>query len=144
MLAQRLVRALCPHCRTEQPATPEQIEELLADYLHSAPEGALELTRESLLADWMDRFALDGQLMSYRAPGCQHCDGSGMKGRLGIHELMSSDRDMRHLIQTRATAGQIQLHAMRAGMRTLRQDGIERVLQGLTTIEEIRSTSSEP
>jgi type II secretory ATPase GspE/PulE/Tfp pilus assembly ATPase PilB-like protein len=143
VLAQRLVRGLCRYCRIEERASPAQIEELLADYLRAAPAGIPQLTRDDVLADWQHRFARGGHLMSYRAPGCQHCSGRGMKGRLGIHELMVNDRDLRRLIQTRATATELQACALRAGMHTLRQDGIEKVLQGLTTIEEVRSTSSE-
>jgi type II secretory ATPase GspE/PulE/Tfp pilus assembly ATPase PilB-like protein len=142
VLAQRLVRRICKHCRTERPATAEETEELLADFLHGVPEGVPELTREAVHADWLQRFAKDGQLMSHHGPGCKQCSGSGLKGRVGIHELMPNDRELRHLIQTRATATELQACAMRNGMRTLRQDGIERVLQGLTTIEEVRSTSA--
>jgi type II secretory ATPase GspE/PulE/Tfp pilus assembly ATPase PilB-like protein len=142
VLAQRLVRRICKHCRTERPATPEEIEELLADFLHGTPEGIPGLTRDAVLDDWQQRFAKDGRLMSYHSPGCKQCSGTGLKGRVGIHELMANDRDLRHLIQTRATVSQMQACALRNGMRTLRQDGIERVLQGLTTIEEVRSTSA--
>jgi type II secretory ATPase GspE/PulE/Tfp pilus assembly ATPase PilB-like protein len=143
VLAQRLVRAFCRHCRTERPASTAQVEELLADYLNAVPAGALDITRESLLADWKKRFGHEGRLMSYEAVGCVHCGGSGMQGRLGIHELMSSDRTLRRLIQTRASSAELLAHAMRSGMRTLRQDGIEKVLLGLTSIEEVRATSNE-
>jgi type II secretory ATPase GspE/PulE/Tfp pilus assembly ATPase PilB-like protein len=142
VLAQRLVRRICKGCRTERPATADETEELLADYLHGAPEGVPALTREALRSDWLQRFAKDGQLMHYHGAGCKQCGGSGLKGRLGMHELMPNDRDLRHLIQSRATVSELQACAMRNGMRTLRQDGIERVLQGLTTIEEVRSTSA--
>jgi len=142
VLAQRLVRRVCKHCRAERPATAVEIDDLLNDYLYSAPEGAAELTREALLADWHQRFAKDGHLMTYQAMGCKQCSGSGLKGRLGIHELMANDRDVRRLIQSRATATELQAGAMRNGMRTLRQDGIERVLQGLTTMDEVRATSA--
>jgi type II secretory ATPase GspE/PulE/Tfp pilus assembly ATPase PilB-like protein len=142
VLAQRLVRRVCKNCRSERPATSEEIEELLADFLSNAPEGSADLTPEAVRADWQERFAKDGKLMSYHAVGCKVCSGTGLKGRLGIHELMPNDKQLRHLIQTRATASDLQACAMRNGMRTLRQDGIERVLQGLTTIEEVRSSSA--
>jgi type II secretory ATPase GspE/PulE/Tfp pilus assembly ATPase PilB-like protein len=142
VLAQRLVRRMCKNCRTERPATADEIDELLSDFLSVAPEGAADLTPDAVRADWHQRFAKDGKLMSFHAPGCKVCSDSGLKGRLGIHELMPNDRELRHLIQTRATATDLQACAMRNGMRTLRQDGIERVLQGLTTIEEVRSTSA--
>jgi type II secretory ATPase GspE/PulE/Tfp pilus assembly ATPase PilB-like protein len=59
-----------------------------------------------------------------------------------LHELMVVDRDVRHLIQTHARAEELQRCALGAGMHTLRQDGIEKVLAGLTTIEEVRATSN--
>jgi type II secretory ATPase GspE/PulE/Tfp pilus assembly ATPase PilB-like protein len=143
VLAQRLVRRLCKSCRLERPATAAQIDELVNDYLHAVPAGAPQLTRDEVLADWQDRFAHDGHLMFHEAPGCEQCTGTGMRGRVGIHELMTNNRDLRRLIQTRATPVELQACAMHGGMRTLRQDGIEKVLQGLTTIEEVRSTSNE-
>jgi type II secretory ATPase GspE/PulE/Tfp pilus assembly ATPase PilB-like protein len=143
VLAQRLVRRLCPHCRTAGPATPAQIDELLNDYLHAIPPNGPRIGRDDLLTDWNSRFAQDGHLMAYQSPGCDQCRGSGLRGRVGIHELMTNGRDLRRLIQARTPPIELQACAMHAGMRTLRQDGIEKVLQGLTTIEEVRSTSNE-
>jgi len=143
VLAQRLVRALCTHCRRAKPASAAQIDELVADYLHAVPAGALDLTRASLIEDWQRRFAQDGRLMSYEAPGCARCGGTGLHRRAGIHELMPNDRELRSLIQARASAADLLAKAVRLGMRTLRQDGIEKVLQGVTTIEEVRSNSNE-
>ena len=143
VLAQRLVRKTCPHCRTERPATPAEIEELLADYLGGVPPEMPGMSREVVLDDWRARFGRDGRLMSYRAAGCEHCGGSGLRGRIGIHELMVNSREVRRMIQKRAAALELQACAMFDGLRTLRQDGIEKVLQGLTTIEEVRATSNE-
>ncbi|RYF70124.1 MAG: pilus assembly protein PilB, partial [Comamonadaceae bacterium] len=70
------------------------------------------------------------------------CDQSGFKGRAGLHELMMISRELRHLIQTGARAEALQATALREGMRTLRQDGIEKVLAGQTTIDEVRATSN--
>lgn len=143
VLAQRLVRRLCTHCRTEKPAPPEQIDELANDYVRAVSGGGVELDRDQVLSDWHSRFAPAGHLLSYHSPGCEQCRGSGLRGRVGIHELMINERELRHLIQTRATPRELQACAVRGGMRTLRQDGIEKVLQGLTTIEEVRATSNE-
>ena len=73
--------------------------------------------------------------------GCEQCSGSGYSGRAGIHELMMVTRGLRHLIQTGQRADELQRYAMGDGMRTLRQDGIEKVLAGVTTIEEVRANS---
>ncbi|HEY4039209.1 MAG TPA: ATPase, T2SS/T4P/T4SS family [Burkholderiaceae bacterium] len=143
VLAQRLVRRVCPHCRIQRAATPAQIDELLNDYLHAIPPNGPRINREDILMDWQSRFEQDGQLMLYEAPGCEQCRGTGLRGRVGIHELMTNGRDLRRLIQARTPTVELQACAMHAGMRTLRQDGIEKVLQGLTTIEEVRATSNE-
>jgi type II secretory ATPase GspE/PulE/Tfp pilus assembly ATPase PilB-like protein len=65
-----------------------------------------------------------------------------IRGERGIHELMSISRDLRRLIQTGARSEELQRQAMREGMRTLRQDGIDKVLAGLTSLEEVRATSN--
>jgi type II secretory ATPase GspE/PulE/Tfp pilus assembly ATPase PilB-like protein len=143
VLAQRLVRRMCTHCRAERPATPTEIDELLADYLRVAPEGVPELSRTAVVADWNARLAPKGKLLVYKSMGCEHCGGSGLRGRLGIHELMINSHALRRLIQKRSTPFEMQACALHEGMRTLRQDGIEKVLLGLTTIEEVRATSNE-
>jgi len=148
VLAQRLVRRLCTHCRLPCEASPEEEEELLQDYLH-ALEGVDEApAAQEVLAEWRARFAADKagaataqRLTRYKPVGCQHCNGSGWRGRVAIHELMMVSRQLRHLIQTGARAQQLLRQALGEGMRTLRQDGIEKVLAGVTTIEEVRASS---
>ncbi|MEK8049331.1 ATPase, T2SS/T4P/T4SS family [Ideonella sp. DXS22W] len=142
VLAQRLVRRWCPQCVTAQPATLEETELLLDEYLHAYPDGAAAPTRDALLADWTQRYGQDGALLRHHAPGCKRCNGSGYSGRVGLHELLLISREQRHLIQTTAAAEQIQALGMREGMRTLRQDGILKVLAGLTSIDEVRATSN--
>ncbi|MFX8274265.1 type IV-A pilus assembly ATPase PilB, partial [Acinetobacter baumannii] len=75
--------------------------------------------------------------MKYTSPGCGACGGSGYKGRAGLHELLTVSKNLRRLIQTGARAEEIQLAALGEGMRSLRQDGIVKVLQGITTIAEV-------
>ena len=77
-----------------------------------------------------------------RHKGCDRCDQSGFKGRIGLHELMLIDRELRQLIQTNSRSEELQRCALGSGMRTLRQDGIEKMLAGLTTLEEVRATSN--
>ena len=81
-------------------------------------------------------------LLHHHAPGCSHCDHSGFASRVGLHELLVVSRELRHLIQTSARAEELQRVAMNEGMRTLRQDGIHKVLAGLTAIEEVRAISN--
>jgi type II secretory ATPase GspE/PulE/Tfp pilus assembly ATPase PilB-like protein len=141
VLAQRLVRRLCTQCRVSEPASAELTEELLRDYLHAFGSGDAPMTSADVLARWKKNSS-DGRLMAHRSPGCKHCDNSGFKGRAGLHELMVVSREMRHLIQTGARAEALQKTAMAEGMRTLRQDGIDKVWAGITTIDEVRATSN--
>jgi len=142
VLAQRLVRRLCSHCLTSRPATQDQIEELLNDYMHAFGAGEPPLTRDAVLSSWAQRHSRDGRIQAHHSPGCEKCDTTGFKGRAGLHELMVISRELRSLVQTGARAEALQKCALAEGMRTLRQDGIEKVLAGLTTIEEVRATSN--
>ncbi len=143
VLAQRLVRRLCRHCVTSKPAEAEHVEVLLVSYSNAFPDPAQRPAHDALLADWIKRFGVNGRLHQHFAPGCPKCDNSGLSGRLGIHELLVINRELRHLIQTSARADELQRVAMADGMRTLRQDGILKVLAGQTTFAEVRATSNE-
>jgi len=140
VMGQRLVRRHCVMCVRSRPAKDEEVDELLNDYLHAGHREGSGL-EASVLADWRQRLAdRDGKLRTWHAPGCTHCDGTGLRGRLGLHELLVVTREIRHLIQKRQSVAELQACALEQGMVTLRQDGIEKVLQGLTSIEEIRAT----
>ncbi|AGU49204.1 putative type IV pilus assembly protein TapB [Variovorax paradoxus B4] len=142
VLAQRLVRRLCSHCLQSRPLRPEEIEELLADYMHSFAGQEAPDERETVRKTWHSHHGRDGQLQAFTSSGCPHCDNTGFSGRVGIHELMVISRTLRRLVQGGARAEELQEAAMREGMRTLRQDGIDKVLSGQTTIEEVRATSN--
>jgi type II secretory ATPase GspE/PulE/Tfp pilus assembly ATPase PilB-like protein len=156
VLAQRLVRRLCVKCKAPQEASPEQLQELLGDYMHVMKGAEGVPSADETLSSWRERFgsppasdasgtpeagATPGPITLYKPVGCDHCGKSGYRGRVGIHELMMVSRGLRHLIQTGGRADDLAKHALSDGMRTLRQDGIEKVLQGHTTIEEVRSSS---
>jgi type II secretory ATPase GspE/PulE/Tfp pilus assembly ATPase PilB-like protein len=142
ILAQRLVRRICPACRTSHPATETEVEELLADYVHVFGPDFTAAERDAVRTGWIERYGVDGELRMHHSPGCERCDQTGFDGRAGLHELMVISRELRHLIQTGGRAEALQATALREGMRTLRQDGIDKVLAGLTTIEEVRATSN--
>lgn len=117
VMAQRLVRLLCPHCK--QPHQPTEVE---LRSLEVTPEQAAKAT-------------------VYRAVGCSHCNQKGYLGRTLIQELLMVDDDIRSLVMQRADAGQIKKVAIKNGMKTFRDHGIEKVFAGVTTIEEILSNS---
>ncbi len=141
VLAQRLVRRLCPHCRTAREARPDEIDELLQDHIYAFPH-ELQPRGEDVLADWRARFGQHGALLHYEAPGCEHCENTGFRGRAAMHELLSVTRELRRMIQTGGRVEELQRQGLADGMRTLRQDGIEKVLAGVTTIGEVRAMSN--
>ena len=142
VMALRLVRRLCSHCRTTRPATDEETDALLDAWLASHDDAGQAPSREALLDDWLRQHGLNKRLLQHHSPGCGHCAGTGFNGRIGLHELLVIDRDLRRLIHTRASAHAMQQAALARGMRTLRQDGIAKVLAGLTTIHEVRASSN--
>jgi type II secretory ATPase GspE/PulE/Tfp pilus assembly ATPase PilB-like protein len=134
VLSQRLVRRLCEHCRQPATATDAELDELAQEYCaHSAADPAGQL------AIWRARYGRsDGRIVLNRAQGCEQCDHTGYGGRLGVYELLVVDGALRRLIQQRAPLSDISAGALANGMRTLKQDGIERILQGVTDIRQVR------
>jgi type II secretory ATPase GspE/PulE/Tfp pilus assembly ATPase PilB-like protein len=84
-----------------------------------------------------------GRLRRYHRQGCPLCDGTGYKGRMGLHELLLSDERVRERVRHRATAAELQAAGLAAGMVTLRQDGIEKVLAGLTDLSEVVAAANQ-
>ncbi len=142
VLAQRLARRLCTACRVVERAKDDYVEELLNDYLAAFPDD-MRPKPEDVLAQWLEQYGPQGWLNHCSAPGCAECMGTGLSGRIGLHELMSVTPGIRRLIQTGARSELIQIEAFKSGkFRTLRQDGIGKVLAGLTSIEEVRANSN--
>lgn len=119
VLAQRLVRKLCPECRT--PHAPDPAERRLLETSSEDP--------------------VPGTL--YAPQGCTACSGSGYQGRTGIYELLIIDDHMRTLIHDRASEGDLRNHARAHGMQGIRQDGLRWVAQGMTSLEEVLRVSRE-
>jgi type II secretory ATPase GspE/PulE/Tfp pilus assembly ATPase PilB-like protein len=141
VLAQRLVRRLCTHCRTATPLSEAEQTEWLDDYLHAFPVD-LRPDRDVVLGEWLKQHGVNGQLQHWHATGCSKCENTGFRGRAGMHELLTISKPLRRLIQTGARAEELAHAAAVEGMRSLRQDGILKVLSGVTTIEEVRATSN--
>ena len=142
ILAQRLVRRLCTACRQAVPAERARLDELAEQYLASTPDSGPE-ARAAQIARWRaDYGKADGSISLWRRVGCDQCEHDGYHGRLGIHELMLSDDTIRQHIRHRAPANEIRQSALAAGMHTLRQDGIDKVLQGLTDMSEVLAATN--
>ncbi|MBI4194256.1 MAG: Flp pilus assembly complex ATPase component TadA [Betaproteobacteria bacterium] len=145
ILAQRLARRLCTKCREPHVAAEEELNLLLNEYALELQNTRAwkengEREREKLFKEWKEGFANDkGEFTLYTAKGCDACGNTGYKGRLGLHELVMGSDDIKKLIQEHARVAEILAAALENGMRTLKQDGIEKVLQGITDIHQVRA-----
>jgi type II secretory ATPase GspE/PulE/Tfp pilus assembly ATPase PilB-like protein len=135
VLAQRLIRRLCANCRTAYVPASNELDELAHEYC-----GETELQPDKLLQVWRKQHGgSHGRITLFRAPGCPECDRTGYKGRMGLYELLVADPAVKRLVQTRAPVTEIVTIALAKGMRTLKQDGIEKVLQGVTDMHQVRT-----
>ncbi|MGS0743366.1 GspE/PulE family protein [Glaciimonas sp. GG7] len=134
VVGQRLTRKLCTACCQPYVATDEQIDTLAVEYCFN---NSLEPTE--IIADWRKRYQReDNTLILRRAVGCEKCDKSGYKGRLGVHELLLNSAAIKKKMHAKANVPEILETAIGEGMRTLRQDGIDKIFQGLTDWEQIK------
>lgn len=143
VLAQRLVRRVCPECGTKAEATQAELDVMLYEYLHSARD-ASDASRDAVLKTWRTQYGdAQGRIHTrHQGPGCPTCNQRGYKGRMGIHELLVSDDTIRSMIRQRSSAIDILQASLQSGMRTLRQDGIDKVLQGHTDLKEVLAASN--
>jgi type II secretory ATPase GspE/PulE/Tfp pilus assembly ATPase PilB-like protein len=119
LIAQRLVRKLCTKCRK-----PWKVDETILQ----AAGFPMERLKEGVI---------------YEAGGCEECRNTGFRGRTGIYEILAITDHIRPLIVSRASSSAIKTEAMKRGMRTLREDGWNKVLDGTTTVEEVLRVSEE-
>src|ERR1019366_6727771 len=95
--------------------------------------------REAVYALWKKHYANDkGEFTLYRAAGCEKCS-KGYKGRVGLHELMNGSEKIKRLLQEHARVAQLLAAALEDGMLTLKMDGIEKVLSGITDFKAVRT-----
>ncbi|MCP4650242.1 MAG: Flp pilus assembly complex ATPase component [PVC group bacterium] len=113
ILAQRLVRVICPNCKAEYLPTEKELEEV-------------KLKPQDI----------KGKVF-YKGKGCKQCEGAGYKGRIGVFELLIFDEDIRSLILDKASISELRTQAIKNGMLTLREDGLLKVFSGKTTLQEL-------
>ncbi|MBM4040513.1 MAG: type II/IV secretion system protein, partial [Planctomycetes bacterium] len=116
IMAQRLIRRICANCKEPYQPKPHELK-------------LVGLTEEEV-----------AHVTLYRGAGCGDCSHTGFKGRIGIFELMEMDTQLRDMAFHKASTNRIRDQAVASGMRTLLHDGVRKVLQGVTTIEEVLST----
>jgi len=123
IVAQRLVRKLCPKCRQAKTANPEEIEKIKKILAVISPRANIDVPKEIPTI--------------YQAAGCEACHNLGYKGRIGIYEVMTIDQTIKELTAQNAPSFKILEQAIENGMVTMLQDGILKVLMGITTLEEV-------
>jgi len=142
ILAQRLAKRLC-ECKQAYVPDAEELRLFTVEYseeLRHSKAWKADYAGESrkLVDSWNETYARDGQLHFYRAVGCDKCNKTGYKGRVGLHELLVADDQVKKLIQERARVAELFAEAVEGGMRTLKMDGMEKVMMGLTDIKMVR------
>ncbi|MFC7514883.1 ATPase, T2SS/T4P/T4SS family [Herbaspirillum sp. GCM10030257] len=143
VLAQRLAKRLCANCKQAYEPSAEELQLLLAEYCEelrntetfkNPKEG-----QQRVIEEWTGRYAdSNGKFRLYKAVGCDQCSG-GYKGRVGLHELMIGTDKLKRLIQEHSRVAVMLAAALEDGMLTLKMDGIEKILSGITDIKQVRA-----
>ena len=120
ILAQRLVRKLCPHCKEAHAALPELVDQMK-----------------------LRRFSRDSEITLWNAKGCSQCAATGYIGRICITEMMPMTDGVRSLVMKHATAADLRAEAIRSGMVTMYEDGLRKAVAGVTTFEEVLRATRE-
>ncbi|TFH46817.1 MAG: hypothetical protein E4H01_09335 [Lysobacterales bacterium] len=119
IMAQRLVRTICANCKKPREYKPHELA-------------------------WVGLREEEVQGVTfYEGAGCKECSGTGYRGRLGIFEMMELNSEVRELAFRKASTNKIRDETISSGMRTLREDGVRKIISGLTTIEEVLRITSE-
>ena len=144
ILAQRLAKRMCS-CKQAYNPEGAEIKAFLQEYCDELqntstfkkdPKSAME----GVYRDWVKTYGNEkGQLTFYKPVGCDKCGGGGYKGRCGLHELLIATDPLKKLIAERARVSDLIATALEEGMRTLKQDGMEKCLIGMTSMKEVRS-----
>jgi type II secretory ATPase GspE/PulE/Tfp pilus assembly ATPase PilB-like protein len=144
ILAQRLAKRMCS-CKQAYNPEGAEIKSFLQEYCDELqntttfkkdPKSAME----NVYREWVKTYGNEkGQLTMYKPVGCEKCGGGGYKGRCGLHELLIATDPLKKLIAEKARVSELIATALEEGMRTLKQDGMEKCLLGMTSIKEVRS-----
>jgi len=136
LMAQRLVRRICPKCKTEVEDIPKEAREVIQTEVRKMPEAAIKKVDKNATSETL-------KIKAYKGKGCNHCGDSGMKGRVGIYEVIEVNKTISKLIGDNAREADIEKAAEEDGYTTMKQDGIIKVLQGMTTIEEVQRVTED-
>jgi type II secretory ATPase GspE/PulE/Tfp pilus assembly ATPase PilB-like protein len=124
MIAQRLVRRLCPHCKKEKVLSAKETQKI-DDIL------------SGLKPEDLAKYNIKKPYKIYESVGCEECNNRGFKGRVGIYEILLMNKEIEEIIHSNFSESKLSFAMQNQGMLTLSQDGISKVLMGLTTLEEV-------
>jgi len=136
IVAQRLVRRICPKCK--KPFTPpEELQQEIRGILHEVNESKLlSLSKDKSIIESFQKLK-QNELQLYKGEGCDECNQTGYSGRVGLFEVLNMSEEIMDMVLAHSSASKIGQQAQKEGMLTLQQDGMLRVLEGLTTLEEV-------
>lgn len=143
ILAQRLAKRLCK-CKEAYHPDQEEIRSFMNEYtsdLRPTEPWKKDAAGEAkkLYESWLREYGKDGKLTFFRPKGCDVCGGTGYKGRVGLHELMVASEGVKKLIQDKARVLDIFVKSVDEGMTTLKMDGMEKVMMGVTDMKQVRA-----
>jgi type II secretory ATPase GspE/PulE/Tfp pilus assembly ATPase PilB-like protein len=125
IMAQRLIRTLCPKCKAPHHPSEEEFDELMEIYGRDYfPQMGIKYSPDFML---------------YEPKGCPNCNNTGYKGRMGVHELLTGTDEVKRAVQRRAPIDELRDLAMQQGMRTLLQDALEKAMRGIVDVKQARS-----
>jgi len=147
ILAQRLAKRLCPVCKKAHDANDDEVLELLneyhADIFRTCTEEEKTSIAKRTFKFWKENFYSGGTIQLYEAVGCVECQDTGYDGRIALHELLTNSSEIRKSIHNHGTVEEMTKIAFMQGMITLKQDGIEKILQGMTDIHQVRAVCTK-
>lgn len=142
VLAQRLVRRICTECK-EEFEPPKEVQDDILKYLHAISANATLMSKDPIIAKIVNDGLSAGSIKTCRGKGCPRCGNTGYKGRVGIFELLPMSESVAKLTLDGAPTSELEMQAVKEGMLTLLQDGYLRIVEGLTTIEEVMRVAKD-
>ncbi len=144
ILAQRLAKRLCGKCKEAYTPDADELKQFMHEFTNDLrqtepwrkdPQGEAK----KLYDYWLKEYGKDGKLTFQRAKGCDACGGTGYKGRAGLHELMIASDPVKKMIQEKSRVSDLFVKCVEEGMSTLKMDGMEKVMMGITDMKQVRA-----
>jgi type IV pilus assembly protein PilB len=142
VVAQRLVRKICPECQEEYQLSKKEVEELNKRVDFDLILKSLQKNKKDL-GDKIEKIKTAEDIKFFRGKGCKSCNNEGYKGRLGIYEVLEISEEIKKMISQNAIASEIEKKAIEEGMNTMIVDGFIKAINGETSLEEVLRVTKE-